>query len=183
MSHYKIKLEDKAAFLNRLEKQDIYVDSYDIIDNKYEGYFEIDINNESDNAIVKSILNKSPKINTIKEMKQQITKSQLAEIVREELGKMKKQQMNENVVGDALNWVVANKDTLGPIAGLLGIVGSATAAMTIAKLKQFKEQGITAGSKMELIKKALQAAAGEGVNAIEKSTGANTPGQGIGGNR
>jgi hypothetical protein len=89
MGHYKIKLEDKAAFLNRLEKQDIQVDSYDIIDNKYEGYFEIDIENESDNDIVKSILNKSPKINTIKEMRQQITKTQLKQIIREELGKMK----------------------------------------------------------------------------------------------
>lgn len=91
MSHYKIKLEDKAAFLNRLEKQDIHVDSYDITDNKYEGYFEIDINNEHDNDIVKSILNKSPKINTIKEIKQQITKSQLINIIREELSKMKGQ--------------------------------------------------------------------------------------------
>jgi hypothetical protein len=92
MNHYKIKLEDKAAFLNRLEKQDIQVDSYDITDNKYEGYFEIDINDESDNDIIKSMLNKSPKINTIKEMKQQITKTQLKQIIREELDKMKKQQ-------------------------------------------------------------------------------------------
>jgi hypothetical protein len=40
----------------------------------------------------------------------------------------------------------------------------------ISKLNEFKKQGIT-GTKMELVKKALQAAAGEGVSAIEKSTG------------
>lgn len=182
MSHYKIKLEDKAAFLNRLEKQDIQVDSYDITDNKYEGYFEIDINNESDNAIVKSILNKSPKINTIKEMRQQITKTQLKQIIREELGKMKGQQLNEVSIADAINWVSSNSQVLGTVASLFGIVGTATAAAVVSKLKQFKEQGVT-GTKMELVKKALQAAAGEGVSAIEKSTGANTPGQGIGGNR
>jgi len=181
MSHYKIKLEDKAAFLNRLEKQDIHIDSYDIIDNKYEGYFEIDIENESDNDIVKSILNKSPKINTIKEMRQQITKTQLKQIIREELGKMKGQQLNENIIADALQWVMMYKDVLGPLAGLFGIAGTATAAMTIAKLKQFKKDGVTAGSKMELIKKALQAAAGEGVDSMERVTGANTKGQGIGG--
>ena len=98
MSHYKIKLEDKAAFLNRLEKQDIHIGSYDITDNKYEGYFEVDINDESDNDIIKSMLNKSPKINTIKEMKQQITKTQLKQIIREELGKMKgqKNKLNED---------------------------------------------------------------------------------------
>jgi hypothetical protein len=182
MSHYKIKLEDKAAFLNRLEKQDIHIGSYDITDNKYEGYFEVDIEEEYANEIIKSILNKSPKINTIKEMRQQITKTQLKQIIREELDKMKKQQVDENVVADALSWVSANSQVLGTVASLFGIVGTATAAAVIAKLKQFKEQGVT-GSKMELVKKALQAAAGEGVSAIEKSTGANSTGQGIGGNK
>ena len=77
MSHYKIKLDDKAAFLNRLEKQDVRVDSYDITDNKLKGYFEIDVTDEQANTIIKSILKSSPKINTVKEMKTKITKSQL----------------------------------------------------------------------------------------------------------
>jgi len=115
-------------------------------------------------------------------MKQQITKTQLRQIIREELSKMKGQQMNEDFVSDAINWVSSNSQVLGTVASLFGIVGTATAAATLAKLKQFKEQGVK-GSKMELVKKALQAAAGEGVSGIEKSTGANTMGQGIGGNR
>jgi len=36
MSEYKIKLEDKAAFLNRLDKAGIEVDSYEVTDNKFE---------------------------------------------------------------------------------------------------------------------------------------------------
>jgi hypothetical protein len=55
MSHYKIKLEDKAAFINRLDKQDINVNSYDITDNEYEGYFEIDIEDEDANDIINGI--------------------------------------------------------------------------------------------------------------------------------
>ena len=34
MSVFKIKLEDKAAFLNRLEKQGVGLDSTQIVDNK-----------------------------------------------------------------------------------------------------------------------------------------------------
>jgi hypothetical protein len=41
MSTYKIKMEDKAALLNRLEKAEVNTDSYNIIDNKMKGYFEI----------------------------------------------------------------------------------------------------------------------------------------------
>ena len=36
---YKIKLEDKAALINKLEKIGITVDSYSMVDNKLEGYF------------------------------------------------------------------------------------------------------------------------------------------------
>jgi hypothetical protein len=77
MSHYKIKLEDKAAFLNRLEKQGIGVDSYQVKDNKLEGYFEIDIQNPEADTIVKALLKQSPKIDKIKEY--------LIRIIREEL--------------------------------------------------------------------------------------------------
>jgi hypothetical protein len=85
MSDYKIKLEDKAAFLNRLEKQNVAVDSFDIKDNKLKGYFEFTVDDPQANEIIKTILKQSPKINKLKEMKQSLTKGQLRQIIREEL--------------------------------------------------------------------------------------------------
>ena len=82
---YKIKLEDKAALINRLDKQDIAVDTSKIKDNKLEGYFELTVNNPEAEAIIKTILKQSPKITKVKK----ITKSQLKEIIREELDKIK----------------------------------------------------------------------------------------------
>jgi hypothetical protein len=76
---YKIKLEDKAAFLNRLEKAGIKADSYDVVDNKFEGYFEFTTTDPVTDSMVKTILKQSPKINRLKEM--------LRAIVREELKK------------------------------------------------------------------------------------------------
>lgn len=76
---YKIKLEDKAAFLNRLEKAGIPADSYDVNDNKFEGYFEFTTDDPVTNNMVKDILRQSPKINKLKEM--------LRQLVREELSK------------------------------------------------------------------------------------------------
>jgi hypothetical protein len=79
MSTYKIKLEDKAAFLNRLEKLGVQVDSYEIIDNKLEGYFEFTTTDPVTDHIVKTVLKQSPKIDRIKEI--------LRKMIREELSK------------------------------------------------------------------------------------------------
>ena len=79
MKTYKIKLEDKAAFLNRLEKVGVKVDSYEIMDDKLKGYFEFTTTDPVTDNIVKTILKQSPKINRIKEM--------IRKIVREELSK------------------------------------------------------------------------------------------------
>ena len=128
MSDYKIKLEDKAAFLNRLEKQDIAVDSFDIKDNKLKGYFEFTVDDPQANEIIKTILKQSPKINKLKEMKQSLTKGQLRQIIREELEAA--QQLNE------VDYLAMLKDLVDPatlkfIAGLglpatvLGIVANA----------------------------------------------------------
>ena len=68
MSVFKIKLEDKAAFLNRMEKAGVGLDSNQIIDNKLKGYFEATIDEPKQLEVAKSILKQSPKINTIKEM-------------------------------------------------------------------------------------------------------------------
>ena len=172
MSHYKIKLEDKAAFLNRLEKQDIHIGSYDITDNKYEGYFEIDINDENDNDIIKSMLNKSPKINTIKEMKQQITKTQLKQIIREELGKMKGQEepMNEELfqtIGSQLGLLVG-------MAGGLVAFGKVLTMIAAKKIKKENPEMSEEEVKKEAIKQLQQ-----GMN----SSMGQSAGTGIGGNK
>ena len=88
MSTYNIKLEDKAAFINRLDKLGVGVDSYEVKDDKLKGTFEFTVDDPVVDNIVKTILKQSPKINKVKEMK--ITKAQLAEIIREELADAKK---------------------------------------------------------------------------------------------
>jgi len=79
MKTYKIKLEDKAAFLNRLEKVGVKVDSYEIMDDKLKGYFEFTTTDPVTDNIVKTVLKQSPKINQLKEL--------LRKMVREELSK------------------------------------------------------------------------------------------------
>jgi hypothetical protein len=79
MATYKIKSEDKAALLNRLEKAGVNVNSGDIKDNKLEGYFEITLHSDEGNQYMRTILKQSPKINRISEL--------LRKIIREEISK------------------------------------------------------------------------------------------------
>jgi hypothetical protein len=127
MSEYKIKLEDKAAFLNRLDKAGIEVDSYEVTDNKFEGYFEFTTNDTITDDIVKTILKQSPKINKLKEMSK-LTKGQLAEIIREEMTKMKgekkapKKPMKEFLQGQEVviqlgEWVIENYPAIAQALG------------------------------------------------------------------
>jgi cell division protein FtsX len=76
---YNIKLEDKAAFVNKAEKMGMTIDSFDIKDNKINDTFSITLNTSQDVEIVKAVLKSSPKINDVniseiisKEIKQQI---------------------------------------------------------------------------------------------------------------
>lgn len=100
MATFKIKLEDKAAFLNRMEKAGVGLDTDQAVDNKLEGYFEVTVDEPKQLEVVQTILKQSPKINTIKEMetkKKKLTKSELKEMVRQELvavlaEKMKKEK-------------------------------------------------------------------------------------------
>jgi hypothetical protein len=87
MATFKIKLEDKAAFLNRMEKQGVGLDSTQIVDDKLKGYFEVTIEEPKQLQVAKGILKQSPKINTIKEMenKKKMTKDELKEMVRQQL--------------------------------------------------------------------------------------------------
>ena len=84
MSTYKIKLEDKAALLNRFEKAGVAIDTDQIVDNKLEGYFEITLENPAQLDALKTILKQSPRINVVKES---LTKSSLRELVLQELKK------------------------------------------------------------------------------------------------
>ena len=76
---YKIKLEDKAAFLNRLEKAGIPAESYNVVDDKFKGYFEFTTDDPVTDKMVSTILRQSTKINRLSEM--------IRTIVREELKK------------------------------------------------------------------------------------------------
>ena len=126
MDEYKIKLEDKIAFINRLNKQKIKVNSYKIVDNELKGYFEFTTSDPVTDNIIKTILKQSPKINQLKEMAK-LTKSQLAEIIREELAAMKgakkkKQTLNEYMAGqetlvDLGNWAMENYPVIGKALG------------------------------------------------------------------
>jgi len=132
MSDYKIKLEDKAAFLNRLEKQGVAVDSFDIKDNKLKGYFEFTVDDPQANEIIKTILKQSPKINKINEMQKKITKGQLAQIIREELDAAGvKKPMNEDLMQMAIQ-AGLDPATLKFVAGVLGSGALATIVGAIA---------------------------------------------------
>jgi hypothetical protein len=144
MATFKIKLEDKAAFLNRMEKQGETISSEQIKDNKLEGYFEVDIVEPKQLEIAKSILKQSPKINTIKEMVNKLTKDQLKEMIRQELSgvlaekkKMKDEDKKENLDEQTTGAEMAAKQMMGAISsgdpfwigvGLVGAVATGVLA-------------------------------------------------------
>jgi len=79
---YKIKLKDKAALLNRMEKAGVGLGSEQITDNKLEGYFEINVTDPKQIEALKIVSKQSPKIDFIKE---QLTKAKLKEMILQEL--------------------------------------------------------------------------------------------------
>ena len=138
MAIFKIKLEDKAAFLNRMEKADVELDSTQIVDNKLEGYFEVTIDEPKQLEVATSILKQSPKINTIKEMenKKKMTKDELKEMVRQELQAVlaekkkvkdeeKKEKLDESEELDESLFM----DALPILATILGVGGSIGVAL------------------------------------------------------
>jgi hypothetical protein len=70
-------LEDKAAFINKVEKVGVTIDSFDIKDNKLDDTFEFSVEDPGTIEVINTILRQSPKINQIKE--------QLKAMIREEL--------------------------------------------------------------------------------------------------
>jgi hypothetical protein len=77
MKIYKIKLEDKAAFLNRLDGADISANSYNVVDKAFEGYFEFTTTDPATDDMVKTMLKQSPKIDQLKEALRRIIRREL----------------------------------------------------------------------------------------------------------
>ena len=181
MATFKIALEDKAAFLNRMEKAGVALDTDQAVDNKLEGYFEVTVDEPKQLEAAKTILKQSPKINTIKEMetKKKLTKSELKEMVRQELqavlaekkkvkGEDKKEKMDEAI----------DPEVMSAIQGLGGFAALAGTAFGIVKLgvaqakkeliAKFKAKGEEVPDPKTLDKLATQAFR----VALDKSTGA-----------
>lgn len=74
---YKIKLEDKAALLNRLEKAKVDVSNYEITDNTLEGYFMLTLKDPVDISKFKLILKTSPNIDKVRETLRKLIKREI----------------------------------------------------------------------------------------------------------
>jgi len=101
MATFKVKLEDKAAFLNRMEKAGVELNTNQAVDNKLEGFFEVTIDEPKQLEAAELIIKQSPKINIINKMenKKKMTKDELKEMVRQELQGVlaeKKKAIDEN---------------------------------------------------------------------------------------
>ena len=174
MTTYKIKAEDKAALLNRLEKLNINISSQNLKDKSVLqngavlNYFELIVDNPEQEEQINSILNQSPAINQISEMennKKKLTKDELKEMVRQELQAVlaekkkikdedKKEKIDENEeVSESLL-----ADAAPILATLLG-VGGTLAASIINDLRKARTP--------EEKKQVLQSVAGQ----ISKSKG------------
>jgi hypothetical protein len=156
MATFKIKLEDKAAFLNRMEKQGVGLDSTQITDNKLEGYFETTIVEPKQLQVAKGILKQSPKINTIKEMennKKKMTKDELKEMVRQELQAVlaEKKKAKDEEKKEKLD---ENEEVLeeSPAAEILSILAG-VAGLGLGSAAIMKAQDVLKAKKPELFKK------------------------------
>jgi hypothetical protein len=156
MATFKIKLEDKAAFLNRMEKQGVGLDSTQIVDNKLEGYFEATIVEPKQLQVAKGILKQSPKINTIKEMennKKKMTKDELKEMVRQELQAVlaEKKKAKDEEKKEKLD---ENEEVLeeSPAAEILSILAG-VAGLGLGSAAIMKAQDVLKAKKPELFKK------------------------------
>ena len=156
MATFKIKLEDKAAFLNRMEKQGVGLDSTQIVDNKLKGYFEVTIEEPKQLQVAKGILKQSPKINTIKEMennKKKMTKDELKEMVRQELQAVlaEKKKAKDEEKKEKLD---ENEEVLeeSPAAEILSILAG-VAGLGLGSAAIMKAQDVLKAKKPELFKK------------------------------
>ena len=157
MSVFKIKLEDKAAFLNQMEKAGAELNTNQTVDNKLKGYFEVTIDKPKQLEIAKSILKQSPKINTIKEMenKKKMTKDELKEMVRQELQAVLAEKKKADEDKDKLDEATLEES---PAAEILSILAG-VAGLGLGSAAIMKAQDMLKAKKPELFKK-LQAISG-----------------------
>ena len=151
MSVFKIKLEDKAAFLNRMEKADVELNTNQMVDNKLEGYFEVTIDEPKQLEVATSILKQSPKINTIKEMenKKKMTKDELKEMVRQELQAVLAEKKKADEDKDKLDEATLEES---PAAEILSILAG-VAGLGLGSAAILKAQDMLKAKKPELYKK------------------------------
>ena len=152
MATFKIKLEDKAAFLNRMEKAGVGLDTNQAVDNKLEGYFEVTIDEPKQLQIAKGILKQSPKINTIKEMennKKKMTKDELKEMVRQELQAVLAEKKKADEDKDKLDEATLEES---PAAEILSILAG-VAGLGLGSAAIMKAQDVLKAKKPELFKK------------------------------
>ena len=157
MATFKIKLEDKAAFLNQMEKADVELNTNQMVDNKLEGYFEVTIDEPKQLEVATSILKQSPKINTIKEMenKKKMTKDELKEMVRQELQAVLAEKKKADEDKDKLDEATLEES---PAAEILSILAG-VAGLGLGSAAIMKAQDMLKAKKPELFKK-LQAISG-----------------------
>jgi hypothetical protein len=186
MATFKIALEDKAAFLNRMEKAGVALDTDQAVDNKLEGYFEVIVDEPKQLEAVKTILKQSPKINTIQEMenKKKLTKSGLKEMVRQELQsviaekkKMKgeKEKMDEALSPEIMDAIQAIGGFGALAATAFGIVKAGTMAAKKEIVAKLKAKGENIPDDKTLEKLATQAFKGAMDRATGAGMGARTP--------
>ena len=158
MAIYKIKAEDKAALLNRLERLNVNINSNDLKNKSafqngvVVNYFELSVNDPEQEEKINSILNQSPAINKISEMetkKKKMTKDELKEMVRQELqavlAEKKKAAEDKDKLDEATLEESPAAEILSILAGVAGL-GLGSAAI-------LKAQDMLKAKKPELYKK------------------------------
>jgi len=167
MATFKIKAEDKAAFINKLEKLGIEVDTQNMKNGtetrggKTIKWFTFDVPNPDDVKQIKAMLRQSPAITKLKELKtnttkkmknNNLTKSELKEMILQELKEKKKVEDKKKTLDEA----VGGLDDPNFIAGVAALLGVGTAILTpfIKALKSAKSPEEKAQIKNDL-KKAI----------------------------
>ena len=153
MAIFKIKLEDKAAFLNRVEKAGVGLDTDQAVDNKLEGYFEVTVDEPKQLEVVNTILKQSPKINQMESKKKKLTKDELKEMVRQELQAVlaEKKKVKDEEKKEKLD---ENDEVLeeSPAAEILSILAG-VAGLGLGSAAIMKAQDMLKAKKPELYKK------------------------------
>ena len=151
MAIFKIKLEDKAAFLNQMEKANVELNTNQMVDNEFKGYFEVTIDEPKQLEVVNTILKQSPKINQMESKKKKLTKDELKEMVRQELQSVLAEKKKAK---DEENKEKLDEQTLeeSPAAEILSILAG-VAGLGLGSAAIMKAQDVLKAKKPELFKK------------------------------